>query len=234
MTPSSHPWVTYQRIHCRRHNFTCVTSPLSHCEMSFPTINRYLFCKVSIRIEPKQFQQRKSLSSSCILTDLEAVVGDEHGECDDGVGHGHASQHWAQVVQTVRKRDPLLDILIIAAVRGVRCVHRSLCTQLQLASCYLQMDAHNNHYTVKPHLRDHPSDQPTPLQRPPGKVNSNIKILIFTPKEKIPSDFWSRKPCVVNITLIWGRLCIINVFINHTTKLIKCMIFFTIFFYDHI
>ena len=40
--------------------------------------------------------------------------------------------------------------------------------------------------TVKPPLRGHPEERPTPLERPLDNVNLNINVLISTPDERPP------------------------------------------------
>ena len=40
--------------------------------------------------------------------------------------------------------------------------------------------------TVKPLLRGHPVERPTPLERPLDQVNLNINVLISTPDERPP------------------------------------------------
>ena len=38
----------------------------------------------------------------------------------------------------------------------------------------------------EPHLRGHPIERPTPLERPLDNVNLNITLLISTPEERPP------------------------------------------------
>ena len=40
--------------------------------------------------------------------------------------------------------------------------------------------------TVKPFLRGHPEERPTPLERPLGNVNLNINVLLSTPDKRPP------------------------------------------------
>ena len=40
--------------------------------------------------------------------------------------------------------------------------------------------------TVKPLLRGHPDERPTPLERPLDNVNLNMNVLISTPDERPP------------------------------------------------
>ena len=51
-----------------------------------------------------------------------------------------------------------------------------------LPALFLSVDA----YTVKPLLRGHPDERPSPLERPLDNVNLNINVLIFTPDERAP------------------------------------------------